>query len=195
MAEKFLIILDADRKWALGADSMQWIIYKINTSKGKEVFQGRSFISGDRGLFQRCFREDGVNLSTEAEAAIAKLPFTFKEFAEIYNPRSGKGRKATDGPKAPVVSIALAKWNGYIASKNQENRKSPHRTGTALAREWFIGFDAYLEGDGEPHKPTPRSKAVADDKPVSDPSEGTAWWNKRTYNLPAHMILDKPRKY
>ncbi len=189
MTEKFLIRLDAKGKWALGADALQWIIYRVNTSKGKEVLQGQSFINWDQDSLQNCFRYHGVNLTDEAKAALAELPFTFKEFAELYKPKSGKGRKGSDGPKVPVVSPATAKWNGYDAARNQEAKNCPHRTGTALAKEWFIGFDAYTMGESEPHKPTPRTEAKPKDVQAPAMSVDTFGnWNK-TPNIPAHMII------
>ena len=156
MTEKFLIQLDAGRKWALGADAMQWIIYRVNTSNGDEVLQGRSFVNSDQDLLRRCLREYDVNLTDEAVAAMAELPHTFREFKEKFNPKSGKGRQATNAVKVPIVSPALAKWNGYQAAANGEARQCPHRSGTALAKEWFEGYSSQTEGDAAPYKPTKR---------------------------------------
>lgn len=191
MSDKFSIMLDAEEKWSLGVDSMQWIIYRVNTAKGKKVLQGQSFINSDRGTVNRCIREHGITLADEAKAKLAELPFTFAKFKEKFNPKSGKGRKGTDAPKVPIVSPALAKWNGYNAAMNGEAKNCLHRTGTALAKEWFMGYDAYLEGEAEPHKPTPRTKAKPVDESVA-PID-MAWGDPSKINLPEHMLI-KPSK-
>ena len=191
MTEKFLIPLDVENKWMLTADATQWLISRANVIKGEIILNHRSFVNSDQNILQRCFREHGVNLTDEAKAKLAELPHTFAEFAEIYKPKSGKGRKGTDGPKVPVVSSALAKWNGYQVAMKQEAKNCPHRTGTALAREWFIGYDSYFEGKGEPHKPTPRNK----DKPkdTQDAALVNVFddWNKPP-SIPDHMLI-KPK--
>ncbi len=191
MTDKFLIPLDTEGKWALGADSLQWIIYRINTSKGEKVLQGRSFVNSDQDLLRRCFREYGVDLTDDAETALGDLPHTFNEFAEIYNPKSGKGRKGSGEAKVPVVSPALAKWNGWQAASNGEPRQSPHRTGTALAKEWFEGYESYQEGNSEPHKPTPRKTADEQEENVPD-NTFKSWDEKPKTPIPDYMLI-KPK--
>jgi len=46
------------RDWALGADSLQWIIYK-RASKLKGGWYGVSFVSSRRTILERCMREKG----------------------------------------------------------------------------------------------------------------------------------------
>ena len=80
-------------RWALGADSLQWILKKKITSKDKEMWIGQTFIASEKRFLLRSMREKGIELTPEVQAEFDALPDTFKEFKEKYNPRSKKGRK------------------------------------------------------------------------------------------------------
>jgi len=85
--------LDAEDKWYLGADSLQWIIYRKRIANGKEMMVGRSFIGDDHSLIYRDCREHGIEITAEAKAKIDSLPFNFLDFQAEYKTKSGKGRK------------------------------------------------------------------------------------------------------
>lgn len=84
--------LDAEDKWYLGADSLQWIIYRKRISKGKEMMVGRCFPCSKKLIYRTC-REDGIELTDEAKAKLDSLPEMFLDFHELYQTKSGKGRK------------------------------------------------------------------------------------------------------
>jgi hypothetical protein len=90
---KFLHQLDAEKKWYLGADADQWIIYRRRVAKGKEQFAGQSFIGDDKRILYRCISEHNITLTDKAQELIDSLPDDFHEFQAIYNTKSGKGRK------------------------------------------------------------------------------------------------------
>lgn len=85
--------IDINDKWALGADSLQWILKKKVTSKGKVMWIGQSFHANEKIYLFRSMREKGVIATPEAMVELEALPASFREFKEKYNPRSKKGRK------------------------------------------------------------------------------------------------------
>lgn len=89
--DSFNISLTED--WALGADSLQWILKKrVKTKKG-DIWIGQRFIASEKRFLERSFKDKGIVLSENVQAQIDALPATFKEFAAEYKPRSKKGRK------------------------------------------------------------------------------------------------------
>ena len=66
------------RDWALGADSLQWIIYK-RASKLKGGWYGVSFVSSRRTILERCMREKGCP-ELNRTVLLAGLPETFNEW-------------------------------------------------------------------------------------------------------------------
>ena len=79
MADKqFLKLNDC---WALAYDSLQWIIQKRESAKGKpEQWRGVSFISSNRDILILTLREKGVVPDPGKMEAVLALPGTFKEW-------------------------------------------------------------------------------------------------------------------
>jgi hypothetical protein len=61
--------------WALGADNLQWILYRLH-SKTKGGWTAVSFVSSTRQVLERCCREKGCGEDT-ARNLLAGLPDTF----------------------------------------------------------------------------------------------------------------------
>ena len=59
--------------WALGADNLQWILYR---RKAKTGWRAVSFVASTRQVLERCMREKGCEPST-AKNLLAGLPDTF----------------------------------------------------------------------------------------------------------------------
>ena len=64
--------------WALGADSLQWIVYK-RASKLKGGWYGVSFVSSTRTILDRCMREKGCP-ELNRTVLLTGLPETFNEW-------------------------------------------------------------------------------------------------------------------
>jgi len=80
------IFLRLDCGSALGADDLQWIIYKArrkNAPPPNADFKAAdskpvSFVSSTKEILLRGLHENGVHLGIEAQAALARYPTTFK---------------------------------------------------------------------------------------------------------------------
>jgi len=70
--------------WALGADSLQWILYR-RRSKTKGGWYPVSFVASTKSILERCMREQRQNGLDEdtARNLLAGLPDTF----EVWNLR------------------------------------------------------------------------------------------------------------
>ena len=88
MADKPLFTLDTDARWRLAYDSQQWIIQRRKGSArpsnrsgiAESGWRGVSFIGSTKRVLDRCIREAGVVLTTEAQARLDALPEQFLEF-------------------------------------------------------------------------------------------------------------------
>ena len=67
-------------KWALAADSLQWMLQRQRMRKGQVDWHSLSFVSSTRDILARCMREKGCP-PADAERLLAGLPTTFKEWA------------------------------------------------------------------------------------------------------------------
>ena len=67
-------------EWALGADNVQWILYRIR-SQERGGWYPLSFVSSERGILERCMGEKGVP-ETDRAALLVGLPSTFKEWKQ-----------------------------------------------------------------------------------------------------------------
>jgi hypothetical protein len=47
-------------QWALGADDLQWILYRSRKSR-TAPWVGVSFVRSERSILERCMREKGVS--------------------------------------------------------------------------------------------------------------------------------------
>ena len=61
--------------WALGADNLQWILYR----KWSRGWRAVSFVSSDRSILERCMRDDGCPELHRA-VLLAGLPPTFDQW-------------------------------------------------------------------------------------------------------------------
>ena len=65
--------------WALGADPLQWILYK-RRSKTNGGWYGVSFVSSTRSVLERCMREKGCP-ELDRAVLLAGLPPSFQEWS------------------------------------------------------------------------------------------------------------------
>jgi hypothetical protein len=63
-------------RWALAADSLQWLLQR----RGGQQWKSVSFVSSTRDVLARCMREKGCP-PADAEQLLAGLPSTFEEWA------------------------------------------------------------------------------------------------------------------
>ena len=71
-------IIAVSGEWALGADSLQWILYRQQSKappKGLRDYKGLSFVRTSKDILARCMREKGVG--EQSEVLLAGLPDTF----------------------------------------------------------------------------------------------------------------------
>lgn len=78
------IFLRIDDTHALGADDMQWIVYRSQKAArplglAPRDWKAVSFVSSTKDILQRCMREKGVPPDTAA-SVVAGLPSTFAEW-------------------------------------------------------------------------------------------------------------------
>src|SRR5262249_49952604 len=74
--------------WALGSDSLQWIVYRRG-SGGKSGWRAVSFVATTRAILERCMREKGCP-QPQREVLLAGLPPTFDQWC--------KTRQTTSSP-------------------------------------------------------------------------------------------------
>jgi len=67
-------------RWALGADNLQWILYRAQKSR-TAPWVGVSFVSSERAILERCMGEQGVP-EDDTAVLLAGLPSTFKEWKQ-----------------------------------------------------------------------------------------------------------------
>ena len=70
--------------WALGADSLQWILYR-RASKAKGGWHAVSFVASTRAVLERCMREKGCD-KVSARNLLAGLPDTFDAWKATRTP-------------------------------------------------------------------------------------------------------------
>ena len=93
MADKPLFDLDADARWRLAYDPLQWVLQRRKTlpcpSEVGVVAESRwravSFIAGDKRVLGRVLGEKGVVVTPEAQARLDAIPERFDDFiAEVH---------------------------------------------------------------------------------------------------------------
>jgi len=82
------------RDWAVGADRLQWILYR-RRSKAKGGWAPMSFVRSTRNVLERCMREKGCPDGDRARL-LAGLPPTFDAWLESSKSRS---QPPPDGPR------------------------------------------------------------------------------------------------
>ena len=63
-------------KFAVGADALQWILYRRRRRGVKEDWDAISFVRSTKEILARCMREKGCDAGT-AQNLLAGLPDTF----------------------------------------------------------------------------------------------------------------------
>jgi len=83
---------------ALGADELQWILFR--RQKGNTPWRGVSFVRSSRDILARCMREKGVDVDT-ARLLLSGLPDTFDQWkttpASPGRPLTPSGETAVGG--------------------------------------------------------------------------------------------------
>ena len=88
MADIPLFVLDAEGRWRLAYDSLQWVIQRrvgsprpsVSGAVLKSGWQAVSFVRSKKATLDRLFREKVINLTTEAEARFDALPERFFDY-------------------------------------------------------------------------------------------------------------------
>jgi hypothetical protein len=84
MMERIFLRLGSD--CALGADDLQWILYRRSYRKPlSDALNGKnwracSFVRSEKAILLRCIREKELPVSVEGERALGGLPSTFDEW-------------------------------------------------------------------------------------------------------------------
>ena len=68
--------------WAVGADEVQWILYRRRNTKLNIGWVPLSFVSSDRDILARCMRDKGVEADTAVQL-LEGLPDTFREWKTL----------------------------------------------------------------------------------------------------------------
>ncbi len=75
--------LRLSERWALAYDSLQWIIQRRKSAKGKPgKWCAESFISSNRDVLVLALREKGIVPDLGKMEEVLALPYTFKEWYE-----------------------------------------------------------------------------------------------------------------
>ena len=128
MADKPLFNLDAEGRWRLAYDPLQWIVQRRKTlprpseagDSAEPRWRAVSFVGSTKRVLARVLGEKGVVLTAEAQARLDALPERFMAFlAEIDSPAPDNARTARsrlpDGPdqpgatEGPSTSVAYAR--------------------------------------------------------------------------------------
>ncbi len=102
MADKPLFTLDADARWRLAHDPLQWIVQRrhraLSRSKGcggrNSAWKGADYIGSEKRILRRCIAERGITLTPEAQARLDALPERFMDF--IAAPERFSARPETE---------------------------------------------------------------------------------------------------
>ncbi len=77
---QYLFTLDADEKWALGCDRLQWMIMKAKKRRIGSAWEPVRFIASRKATMLLTLAEIGVQLTSEAQAILDTMPDTFREW-------------------------------------------------------------------------------------------------------------------
>ena len=96
--------LRLSERWALGYDSLQWVIQRrgsFDKRSGKYRWSGESFISSNRDILVLTLREKGIVADPSKMEEVLALPYTFKEWFEQQ-----QARDATDAQPSEMDEAA-----------------------------------------------------------------------------------------
>jgi hypothetical protein len=104
------IFLRLDAKFALGADDLQWILYR---ARHKDIPLGAplrqrdwdpvSFISSNKDILARCMREKGCFPAGQGAEWMASLTFSFKQWKAAQPGCKGRVAAAEHAPRSVDV--------------------------------------------------------------------------------------------
>ena len=103
--------LRLNEKWALGYDSLQWIIQRrgrFNKTRDRWNWQAESFISSNRDILVLTLQEKSIVPDLGKMEEVLALPYTFKEWIGRRQGRGAAGQRQgeLDGaPNRPPPSI------------------------------------------------------------------------------------------
>ncbi len=78
MTDRFLFEIAPG--WALGYDSLQWMLLRAKNRRGEREWQPVSFIASTKAVLLRSTAEKGCVPTPEGQAKFDALPDTFKEW-------------------------------------------------------------------------------------------------------------------
>ena len=90
MADQPLFTLDAEARWRLAYDPLQWVIQRRTQKprtrriEGHAIadsgWRGTDYVGLDKSVLPRCIQERGIVLTPEAQAHLGALPYRFDDF-------------------------------------------------------------------------------------------------------------------
>ncbi|MCQ4188583.1 hypothetical protein [Methylocystis suflitae] len=118
----YRIFLRLGPNGALGADNLQWIIYRavseqppaLDATLTAKDWQPVSYVRSDKDILMRCIREKGVCLSDEARATLEDFPETFDEW-KLWKAQASKALERE------AMMEGCWRWRqGYVALRSEE---------------------------------------------------------------------------
>ena len=86
--------------WALGADGLQWILYRRH-SQARGGWTGISFVRSTRDILARCMREKGCG--EDAERLLVGLPSSFDEWKKTHDAVAKEARGASEFESTEIL--------------------------------------------------------------------------------------------
>ena len=77
---KHKILFHLDDGWALGADSLQWLLLRARKRHAETVWQAQAYVRSSKSILFCCMREKGVEPTAEAQKKLDTLPVRFSEW-------------------------------------------------------------------------------------------------------------------
>ena len=74
------IFLQLNDKWALGADDLQWILYRVRFKRVTARLDARAFIATTKTVLWRCIREITGQPTPGATRHLDAMPDTFRKW-------------------------------------------------------------------------------------------------------------------
>ena len=109
-------------RWALAADSLQWMLQRQYMHKGQVCWRSVSFVSSTRDILARCMREKGCP-PADAERLLAGLPATFEEWGRA-RAQSCIETGLVDGEASGPLTASPPSW---LRSTSGAKRAKRHR--------------------------------------------------------------------
>ena len=81
MADKMLMTIDAEARWAIKFDANQWM---ISRREGEGIYRPVKFIGSNTTTLRSCIRELGITLTPEAQAVIENWPHRFLDWHALH---------------------------------------------------------------------------------------------------------------